>query len=211
MSTRGLEPETGNTVGNLSSNVPLKIDPVSQGDDHLRATKRATIFTFAGIGVETVDLTAQDMNHTFARVGVGMTAWFTGPLPPGWYPLDGQPHNGVIVPNGIDKATKGTSASQEEGSVGGLNSVTLIVAPVALSASQLHPHTHTVTTYSTVGPEAGRRNDEGEAANYTSQTRTLSSSAGVSNTHTHAVSVRDNRPVSFLAIKAIYLGIEELG
>ena len=221
---KGLEPETGNTIGNLSSNIPLKIDPVSQGDDHIRATKRALQASFPAIGTEEVELTATQINNAFNFYQIGMVTHFVVPtggsviLPEGWYLCDGGTYLGIIVPNCLDKHIKATHALEATRSQGGINSITLEFNNVGLVASQMFPHKHIITaTFRQSGDTDGGSGGEYKANWGYDSTQTLVSKGGSSNPdlagaadpHIHPISspIRNNQPVHMITLTAIYLGL----
>ena len=223
--TKGLEPDTGNTIGNLSSNTPLKIDPVSQGDDHIRATKRATQATFPSIGLGSVTLTADQMANDFLLVYKGMIAHFVltlgAPvvLPPGWYLCDGSEifDTNTFLPNLLDKHIKVKSATEPTGTEGGLNSVTLEITNTGLLGNQLPAHTHQATI------EFRKNQDIDDSAvedtTMDSATTAITTSSiggnpdlsGAADPHTHPITeqTRNNQPYHMVTITAMYLGLEE--
>ena len=212
---KGLEPETGNTIGNLSNNTPLKIDPVSQGDDHIRAVKRATQATFPSVGLDTVNLTTGEVNQTYNLIFIGMISHFhivvgTVLLPSGWYPCDGGEYLGVTVPNTINKFIKVMSATEPTGTTGGSHTAVPpeLTDPHTLIESEMPPHTHTVVMEHGVGGEtqAGSGYSALNEYEHTSELSYVGGGLG----HTHAVITQDNRPLHTTLITAIYLGIEEI-
>ena len=220
--TRGLEPEEGNTIGNLTSNTPLEIDPISQGQEHIRAIKRATQASFPSIGSSEVTLTATQMENDFLLVYKGMIAHFVlavgAPikLPVGWYVCDGIPVFDVSIPNLLDKHLKVASAIEPTGTEGGLNSITLVIENVGLKGNQLPAHTHPATLPFKKSSEL----DDGSVEDTTMDngavvvtTSTVGGNpvTGEADPHIHPITeqTRNNQAVHMVTVAAIYLGLEE--
>ena len=209
------------TIDGLDANAPLEREPVSLGDDEIRGMKTAIQGSFPNLGVGTVDVNATQIIHMYNRFSIGMVTQYIVPsgvvvLPEGWYPCDGLLHNGYTTPNLIDKQIKIAYVDQPTGTVGGLNSVTLVVAPVALLGTQLPSHSHVATINIRQESEGSDSLDESDGETGGSMEITLSTTGGddtpeadptLAKAHNHTASVLNNQPAVMFSLTAMYLGL----
>ena len=212
---RGIEPPTGNRIGNLDDSIPFTTDPISQGDDHIRATKRALQGTFPVIGDEPVTITPVQWNHTYARVSVGIMMYFDdrlAPIPIGWAPCDGNEYNGYQTFDLRGYFIKASGIEGEVGAIGGENVTFPEVGQHAITESEMPSHNHTGTPpYGRGGAdEIGAGDNEGWSVSDTNQ-NLVSSSAygneGVADSHSHGIAGHDNQPEYITFQMIVYVGI----
>ena len=213
---RGVEPPTGNTIGNLNPKIPLSDNLISQGDDHIRATKRALQGSFPVIGDAHVNLSAQKINHIHARFKVGMMMYFDdriSAIPAGWAPCDGNNYNGFQT---VDLAGYFIKADGEEviGSIGGFEEHTPKPAEVKLTEAQTPSHSHTASiTLNKTGDEVDPNGSGGgyglvaETGNHVTSSVWGGSDGATADEHTHPIETFNNQPAYMTMMMIVFVGI----
>ena len=214
---RGIEPPTGNRIGNLDPSIPFTTDPISQGDDHIRATKRALQGSFPIIGDNPVTLTAEQINHTYARFSIGMMMYFDdtiAPIPFGWAPCDGNKYNEFQTVN-LDGMFIKSNGENVIGFPGGFDSHTPAPTPVFLSEAQTPNHSHTASINTGISGGDVGSGDSGSGFGYSSGTGSYPTSSvwggadGVTaDSHTHAITTFNNQPAYMTMSMIVFVGFE---
>ena len=202
-----LEPERGNRIGNLDITIPLATDVVPQGDDHIRALKRALQNTFLGFTpTGTLPLTAEQINGLKYKTGeVGLIKAWAGAIddiPDGWFIANGATNNGHVTINLIDSFVKTHLTLDEIWLQKDNNFITLVNGEHALSIAEMPSHTHTYTNFRNT-KEDGEDNDGALDDIYVSDTFEY---LGGGLAHAHAVAELDLRPTYYTTIFIEYCG-----
>ena len=212
---RGIEPPTGNRIGNLDPLIPFTGDPISQGDDHLRATKRALQGSFPLVGDNPVEITAAQWNHAHARFSVGMITSHISiggvtQYPEGWVLSDGNEYNGfqTLDLRGYFVKTSGLSVP---GYYGGVETTEPAPTEKILGPEHTPAHSHSGTYGPAAGSGSGGTGDDYDPvmtdnnSNYTSSS--VWGSEGVALAHNHTVDTFDNQPAFLTESFIVYVGV----
>jgi hypothetical protein len=184
--TLGLEPTEGNYIGNLNPQWPDNPESIAEGDDHLRACKRAFNNTFPNLGINPVALTEAQINNMY-NMDIGTISMFSGfsaDIPAGWE-----------IVEGLVGYYPRTSSSMDGvgGKKDGNNTKIITIAPFELEDIHMPSHTH---QYSTL-PNNGTDTDEGSGGlldRGTYGTKTFPSVGG-GDAHTHTIATVSNEPL----------------
>jgi hypothetical protein len=213
-SSKGLEPVSGNNIGNLSPQWPSDNEIISQGDDHLRATRRAASGSFTTIGDEPVILTGVQLTEVIRRTSkINTIRYYNGlstNIPIGWSICDGS--NGTPIL--IDVYLRGSVI--ESGLTGG-NTDNLYSQESGLTdiiEEELPPHSHTFQKRpSDIIPTGiGGRNDGLDTDTFNKSTAVTRGRSGapwpsVANGHSHTLDLGNIEPIFYSLIPIMFIGV----
>jgi hypothetical protein len=191
-----LEPGNGTTIGNINPNWPIRLDQISQGNDHIQVIKRAMKNSFVRIGETPMELTAEEWNEAYnRREKIGLVRMWDGystELPIGWQFCDGLEYYGYTTPNLEDTFIKGKGNEDDVFTPGGVKEyIDEAGSGHALTIPEMPAHGHTYQHFSQSDNDAGLSGSQGVDRNphYTETT----SSSGSNTAHAHNMSF-DNEP-----------------
>ena len=204
-----LEPEEGNRIANLTSTSPDGRESVSEGDDHIRATKRAAVNSMPNIGPTPVILSAEEIIVAVSQVEhIGSIAYFYGfivDIPGGWTLCDG--NNGT--PLLIGKFLTGYNPSiTAPGDIGGLDTLTFTSGGHSIIEAELPYHSHRMDKPTDAVERRGLGTDDG----IDQDNRDDYTSGGGSNLpttaalHSHSFPDLENRPLFYGLIPIMNTG-----
>jgi hypothetical protein len=213
-SSKGLEPVSGNNIGNLSPQWPSDNEIIAQGDDHLRATRRATSGSFTTIGTSQIVLTGPQLTEVINRdTRLYIVRYYNGlstNIPVGWTICDGA--NGT--PPLIDNYVRGSAILSGDTGGNPENLYSQESAGHEIDETELPPHNHTFS-YRPGGTIDSGQGDDNEALDETLYTKYTGNTLDwegrpwptTSSEHKHTLDIGNIEPVYYTLIPIMFTGV----